>query len=167
MRSGFPLIGENRVQELVSKAPELDELLDGTPFVRHFIGRLQSNKIGAMLPLVSCVQSVHSAELAGKLAHHADDAGRRLEVMVQVMTQPALELRGLMTIGLNDPDRGAVRAGYLRLAELSAEIRKLPGAVGADALSMGMSGDFELAIAAGATVVRIGSAAFGARAPAG
>jgi PLP dependent protein len=70
-----------------------------------------------------------------------------------------------MTIGLNSPDRGAVRSGYRLLAQLrdSARDQRLPGADGATELSMGMSGDFAEAIAEGATIVRLGSAVFGPR----
>lgn len=197
--AGFPLIGENRVQEVVHKAAALAELLPGVELERHFIGHLQSNKINQLVPLVSCVQTVDSAELAGKLAIRAADDGRRLPVLAQVnvsgevtksgvppervfelveaiAAHDALDLRGLMTIGLNSPDAGAVRAGYELLASLRDEIRALAGGragsrTGARigertelaALSMGMSNDYELAIAAGATIVRIGSAAFGPR----
>jgi pyridoxal phosphate enzyme (YggS family) len=195
VRAGFPLIGENRVQEVTGKAAELAELLGDVPVRRHFIGRLQSNKINSLVPLVDCVESVDSADLAGKLARRAASDGRRLDVLAQVnvsgeaskagvgpervfdlveaiASHEALHLRGLMTIGLNSADLGAVRAGYQLLTSLRDEIRALVGGPrGADpatlpVLSMGMSNDFEAAIAAGATEVRIGSAAFGARTPA-
>jgi len=192
VRAGYPLIGENRAQEVVGKAGELDELLPAIVLERHFIGHLQSNKINQVLPLVSCIQTVDSVELAGRLATRAAEDGRRLAVLAQVnvsgeetksgvspervfdlveaiAAHDSLELRGLMTIGLNSPDAGAVRAGYDLLAGLREEIWALSGAERGGRLpelSMGMSGDFEPAIAAGATIVRIGSAAFGAR-PAG
>lgn len=186
--AGFTLIGENRVQEVTGKAAELSELLPDTPFRRHFIGRLQSNKINQLLPLVDCVESVDSAELAGKLARRAAEDDRRLDVLAQVnvsgeptkagvppeevfalveaiAAHDALRLQGLKTIGLNSPDQGAVRAGYALLTALRDEIRALSGGAPGmlPVLSMGMSNDFETAIAAGATEVRIGSAAFGAR----
>lgn len=194
VRAGFTLIGENRVQEVTGKAAELAALLPGVAFRRHFIGHLQSNKINQLLPLVDCVQSVDSADLAGKLAARAAAAGRRLDVLAQVNVSgeptksgvppeqvfelvdaiagyQALDLRGLMTIGPNSDDRGAVRAGYDTLASLQAEIRARSGRPAAEQqsqipeLSMGMSGDLEIAIAAGATIVRVGSAAFGPRPP--
>lgn len=186
--AGFDLIGENRAQELTGKAAELSELLPGTAFRRHFIGRLQSNKINQVVPLVDCVESVDSAELAARLARRAAEDGRRLDVLAQVNVSgedskagvapeqvfelveaiaghDALRLQGLMTIGLNSSDTGAVRAGYVLLTSLRDEIRALSGGghVALPVLSMGMSLDFETAIAAGATEVRIGSAAFGAR----
>lgn len=195
VRAGFTLIGENRVQEVTGKADELSDLLPDTPFRRHFIGRLQSNKINQVVPLVDCVESVDSVDLAARLARRAAADGRRLDVLAQVnvsgedtkagvppaevfelveaiAAHDALHLQGLMTIGLNSPDAGAVSAGYRLLASLRDEICALSGGSRATpdtlpVLSMGMSNDFELAIAAGATEVRIGSAAFGARPPAG
>ena len=191
VRAGFPLIGENRVQEVTGKADELTALLPGASFRRHFIGRLQSNKINQLVPLVDCVESVDSADLAAKLARRAAADGRRLDVLAQVnvsgeeskagvtpaqvfelveaiAAHDALHLRGLMTIGLNSPDQGAVTAGYRLLASLRDEIcalsggsRGLPGVL--PVLSMGMSNDLAAAIAAGATEVRVGSAAFGPR----
>lgn len=191
VRAGCPLIGENRAQELIAKAPELAAALAAVDVERHFIGRLQTNKITSVLPLVGCVQSVHSVDLALRLGLAAAAAGRTLDVFVQVnvsgedsksgvapaaaaelaaevLSTPALRLRGLMTIGLNSADRTAVAAGYRQLADLGHQVASLPGAPPTVELSMGMSGDLELAVAAGATMVRIGSAVFGARvAPAG
>ena len=184
--AGFALIGENRVQELVGKAPDLTDALAGVPFARHFIGHLQSNKVRSLLPLVDCVQTVHSADLAARLAAVAAESDRVLDVFVQVnvsgedsksgvapegavelakavLAEPALRLRGLMTIGLNSPDPAAVAGGYRLLRSLGAEVRALAGGSAAGELSMGMSGDLEIAIAEGATMVRVGSAAFGAR----
>jgi PLP dependent protein len=184
--AGYRLIGENRVQELAAKAPEIAALLPGVALETHFIGRLQSNKIRQLVPLVSCVQSVESPALARRLARSVP-TGRTLEVFAQVnvsgestkagvppeaaldlvtaiVAEPRLRLRGLMTIGLNSPDPEAVSAGYRTLAALSEQVLALPGAGSARELSMGMSGDLELAIEAGATMIRIGSAVFGARA---
>ncbi|AZI58548.1 YggS family pyridoxal phosphate-dependent enzyme [Nakamurella antarctica] len=179
LQAGYNLIGENRVNEVVEKARELAAFAPTT----HFIGHLQSNKIGQVLPLVSCIQTVDSADLASKLSNRSVDAGRVMDVFLQVnvsgedsksgltpqrapevaayiATLPGVRLTGYMTVGLNSPDAAAVQAGYLQLAHMRDEL-KLDGA---RQLSMGMSGDFELAIACGATMVRLGSAAFGARA---
>ncbi len=190
VRAGFPLIGENRVQEVVEKAPELADLLSDTAFSRHFIGHLQSNKVNRLLPLIDCVQTVDSAALAAKLAARAHADARRLDVFAQINVShessksgvspsnaealvsaiadhAELRLRGLMTIGLNSPDTERVRAGYAELAglrdRLAGRWADQPAMTSFGELSMGMSGDFEIAIAAGATMVRIGSAAFGAR----
>lgn len=185
--AGAGLLGENRVHELVGHVAALADL---APQV-HLIGHLQSNKVTALLApgrsLVTCVESVETLGLAQRLSRRCIDLDRELEVMVQVNVSgetskwgvrpeaaaelaaqvaalPRLTLVGFMTVGLNSPDAAAVRAGYVRLREIRDGVREdLPGA---RELSMGMSGDLELAVAEGATVVRVGTAVFGARAPA-
>lgn len=184
--AGADLLGENRVQELVAHTAAVADL---RPQV-HLIGHLQSNKVTALLhpdrPSVRCVESVDSLPLAERLSRRCLDLGRDLEVMVQVNVSgemsksgvapasasalaaqvaglPRLRLVGFMTIGLNSPDAAAVRGGYARLREVrDAVVGALPGA---RELSMGMSGDLELAVAEGATIVRVGTAVFGARPP--
>jgi len=189
--AGYPLLGQNRAQELTAIEPDLVDLAHRT----HFIGHLQSNKVNAVLRWVDCVQSVDTAALAERL-HRArvrlaesDGAQSPLEVMIQVNTSgehskygttpqdaldlaasigalPRLRLTGFMTIGANSTDTGRIRASYERLAEVREEVLA-SDAVGTDQaheLSMGMSGDLEIAIAAGATMVRVGSAVFGSRA---
>jgi pyridoxal phosphate enzyme (YggS family) len=182
--AGARLIGENRVQEVIAKYDELA----GQPHQSHFIGHLQANKVNALLGRVSCLQTLDSVALAGRLQRRLEAAGAELDVMVQVNVSgeqsksgvppaaaedlvialsglPRLHVRGYMTIGLNSPDRRAVRAGYARLRAQRDDLaeRGIPGATGATELSMGMSGDFEDAIAEGATIVRVGSAVFGSR----
>jgi uncharacterized pyridoxal phosphate-containing UPF0001 family protein len=90
-------------------------------------------------------------------------------LLASVAAFPRLTVRGFMTVGLNSPDSAAVRAGYRTLAALrdTAISDGVPGAENATELSMGMSGDFADAIAEGATIVRLGSAVFGERPPAG
>ena len=120
---GAGLIGENRVQELVAKAPELA----GLPHQSHLIGPLQSNKINAALRHADCIETVASAGLAEKLAERCAERSRPLDVMVQVNTSgeatksgleppraadlaaligalPGLRLVGFMTVGLNSTD---------------------------------------------------------------
>ena len=178
------LVGENRVQELVAKAPELTDLAPEL----HVIGPLQSNKVNAALRWASCVQSVDSPALADRLARRCADVDRTLEVLVQVNVsgeptkhgaapQDALDvvravtahdrlrLRGFMTIGANTTDERAVRAGYALLRDLRDKVAGSaePGTGAAVELSMGMSRDLEAAVAEGATIVRVGTAVFGAR----
>lgn len=180
--AGADLIGENRVQELLEHAPSVADL---HPTV-HLIGHLQSNKVNAALPWVTCVETVDSAELATRLARRCAVVGTDLDVMVQVnvsgeptksgvapddaarlaehiAAQPRLRLVGFMTVGANSPDDTAVRRGYARLRRLrdDAVAHGLRDAV---ELSMGMSRDLELAVAEGATIVRVGTAVFGPRA---
>ncbi|MCL3860509.1 YggS family pyridoxal phosphate-dependent enzyme [Actinotalea sp. K2] len=182
--AGATLIGENRVQELVTKGPELTDL---SPTV-HLIGHLQSNKVNAALPWVTCVQSIDTLAIAGRLSRRVTALDTELEVMVQVNVSgedskhgvdpvdaaglatavaalPGLRLTGFMTIGA-PADRGAaVRDGFRRLREVRDAVTGSgePGTQGAHELSMGMSGDLESAVAEGSTMVRVGSAVFGAR----
>lgn len=179
-----PLVGENRVQELVAKAPGLTGLTGGL----HLIGPLQSNKVNAALRWAACVQSVASESLAERLHRRCEQDERTLEVLVQVNVsgEPTkhgvhpdravelafavaghdrLRLRGLMTVGANSPDEARVRAGYAVLRDLRDRVVDSgePGTATATELSMGMSRDLEAAVAEVATIVRVGSAVFGAR----
>ncbi|WP_426594841.1 YggS family pyridoxal phosphate-dependent enzyme [Cellulomonas sp. McL0617] len=171
------LVGENRVQELVAKGPLFRDLHVPT----HLIGPLQSNKVTAALRWASCIESVASLGLAQRLAARAD--GLEVYVQVNVSGEPTkhgvapaqavdlagavaaldgLRLGGFMTVGANSPDADVVRGGYALLRSIRDEV-VAAGVPGARELSMGMSGDLELAIAEGATIVRVGSAVFGAR----
>jgi PLP dependent protein len=178
--------GENRAQELVEKAAELADV----PVRWHFIGQLQRNKAAAVARLGAVVHSVDRLPLAQVLDRVGQDIGRPVEVLLQVDLGgqhlegpaggaaprggadpsavpaladavagcPGLRLRGLMAVA---PLGGDPAAAFGRLAELAARVRAdHPGAV---ELSAGMSGDLEAAVAAGATVVRVGTALFGAR----
>ncbi|MFF3066095.1 YggS family pyridoxal phosphate-dependent enzyme [Oerskovia sp. NPDC057915] len=187
--AGATLIGENRVQELVAKAPDLADLVaDGSVRV-HMIGHLQRNKVNQVLATATGVESVDSLALAEALASRCAREGRTLDVMVQVNVSgeeskagvgpddaphlsrqvaalEGLRLTGFMTIGANSPDTALVRAGFERLRGIRDEVLAsgAPGTGEARELSMGMSGDLEAAIAEGATIVRVGTAVFGARA---
>lgn len=179
-----PVVGENRVQELAAKAPELADL--GIRW--HVIGHLQSNKVNHALRWADAVDSLDSLSRAERVAVRARAAGRTVEVSVQVNVSgeesrhgvdpdgavdlalavaalDGLRLTGLMTVGANSPDESVVRAGYARLRALRDAVLAsgAPGSTGASGLSMGMSGDLEWAVAEGATVVRLGTAVFGAR----
>jgi len=182
--AGADLIGENRVQEVLAKYDELA----GRRHESHFIGHLQRNKVSSLVGKIDCLQTLDSAGLAERLHRRLEAVDGTLDVMVQVNVSgeatksgvapddaadlvrtvaglPRLRLRGYMTIGLNSPDRAAVRSGYARLRTLRDELagHGVPGAADATELSMGMSGDFADAIAEGATIVRLGSAVFGQR----
>lgn len=184
VRAGGTLLGENTVQELVAKAPELAPL--GAEL--HLIGHLQSNKVNAALRWAHCVESVDSLALAERLARRCAATDRELDVMVQVNVSgegsksgaeatdavalaaavaalPHLHLVGFMTIGANTDDEGRVREGFARLRGIRDEVLAsgAPGTAAVRELSMGMSGDLELAVAEGATIVRLGTAVFGAR----
>jgi pyridoxal phosphate enzyme (YggS family) len=183
--AGLSDLGENRVQEARDKIVALAEL--ATPVRWHLIGHLQSNKAKLAASLFDWVHSVDSEPLARELDRRAAEAGRRLQVLVEVNTSgepskfgvapgavlgllgavtacSALEPRGLMTVGPLTDDVEASRSAYRELARSLGEAqRALPGAR-LDQLSMGMSADFEIAIEEGATIVRVGTALFGPRA---
>jgi pyridoxal phosphate enzyme (YggS family) len=174
------LRGENRVQELVAKGPELA----GLDVETHLIGPLQSNKVNAALRWVSCVESVDSVELGRRLASRLEP-GRVLDVMVQVnvsgeatksgvrpdealalarglASTGGLRLTGFMTIGANTADEQVIRDGYATLRRVRDEALA-QGLAEQLELSMGMTADLDLAIAEGATIVRLGTAVFGPR----
>jgi hypothetical protein len=169
---GLRHFGENYIQEFEGKYPAVSDL-EGARF--HFIGHLQSNKARRAAELFHCVQTVDSARLARRL----NEAGRRLEVLLEVKLSPEqsksgaapeelpglieavracpnLELAGLMTMPPWSEDPELSRPYFRRLRELAERH-------GLQQLSMGMSHDFEAAIEEGATLVRVGTALFGER----
>ena len=179
---GITEIGENRVQELLTKLPALRD-----SFRIHLIGRLQRNKVKQIVGDVCMIQSVDSEPLAMEIHNRALAAGRRMPVLVEI--SPAgeeqkggvpfeeteaflkkiaplegLEIRGLMAVMPLTEDREYLDGLFARTRELFDRLkdRNLSGAA-MEELSMGMSGDYQLAAAHGATMVRVGSAIFGPR----
>ena len=179
---GITCIGENRVQELREKAPLLNP-----SFAVDMIGHLQTNKVKYIVGLVERVQSVDSLELAEALSSRFEAAGGNLKVLIQVNiageTQkygvaereaaslarrvaalPALSLEGLMAIMPISPDPEALRPLFRRMRLLFDRLREESfGGPGFRHLSMGMSSDCLIAAQEGATMVRLGTALFGAR----
>ena len=179
---GLRLVGENRIQEAAVKRPQV-----AAPLAWHFVGHLQTNKAGPAVELFDLVHSVDSARLARALSRRAAPTGRPIEVLLQVNTAgsqhqagvvpdqlvdlvaalaplPHLRIRGLMTIAAHSENEAAVRGCFRALRELGEKVAQCKFAgVSMDYLSMGMSGDFELAIAEGANLLRLGTAIFGPR----
>jgi pyridoxal phosphate enzyme (YggS family) len=171
--AGHRVFGENRVQEAEGRWPPLRDAFG--PIALHLIGPLQTNKARAAVALFDAIHSLDRPRLLDTLARLADERGASPDLFVQVNTgaepqkagclpdeadpliaatrKAGLPLAGLMCI----PPEGADPAPHFRLLAAIASRNGLAG------LSMGMSGDFETAIACGATHVRIGSAIFGAR----
>lgn len=186
VRAGLRSIGESYMQEAVVKLPQVREALaaEGLAAPRfHFVGRLQRNKARDAARHFEVVQSVDRASLGQELDRRAQAAGRRLRILLQVDVSgeaqkggaspeqlPALleaaggwshlDLEGLMAIPAAGPDP---RAAFQRLRELRDGLQAEPAGPGLRELSMGMSRDFEQAIEAGATIVRVGTAIFGTR----
>ncbi len=180
VEAGCTTLGESRPQQLWEKAIALASL----PIKWHLIGHLQRNKAKRTVPLVEMIQSVDSMELAAALDRHAAEAGKRLPVLLEVNIsgEPAkhglapaevspllpdlgrlahLEIRGLMCMASLEGGLDAARRDFAALRDLRDRLQTdCPDSVRLDELSMGMSGDFEIAIEEGATMVRIGSALF-------
>jgi PLP dependent protein len=178
-------VGENRAQEI---AKHSDPLLAGNGVPRHFIGRLQTNKARDVVAFAEMIHSVDREGIADALERRAETAGVTREVLVQINTSgeeskggfaptveaiapivrrlresPVLRPVGLMTIGANTSDAAEVRASLQMLRALRDQAREQLEAPELEQLSMGMSGDLEIAVEEGATIVRVGSAIFGAR----
>ncbi|CAM1360787.1 YggS family pyridoxal phosphate-dependent enzyme [Tenacibaculum xiamenense] len=179
------LIGENKVQEVKEKY----EALLSVPHEKHFIGHLQSNKIKEVLRYgVTCIQSLDRLSLAEKLQKRLTFENKHMNVFIQVNTSAEkskfgvspdnaislikqiahfdrIHIKGLMTIGLFSADKEKVRECFQLLKQLQqAIISENISNVSMKELSMGMSGDLEIAIEEGATIIRVGTAVFGERA---
>jgi pyridoxal phosphate enzyme (YggS family) len=175
--AGCDGVGENYAQELIAKASELP-IEKRLPV--HFIGRLQSNKIKLMAELVDVWQSVDRVELINEIAKRCVKAGMsaRPKIMLQVNASDepdkggckphevgklletanakGLEVLGLMTVGPTSNEPQSTRRSFHL-------VRKLVDDLGLKQCSMGMTGDLEIAIAEGSTMIRVGSALFGQR----
>ncbi|HXP63901.1 MAG TPA: YggS family pyridoxal phosphate-dependent enzyme [Steroidobacteraceae bacterium] len=178
--AGVTDFGENYLQEALGKMEELA----GLNLTWHFIGGIQSNKTRAIADRFDWVQSVDRLSIARRLSEQRPFHAAPLNVCIQVAlvhettkggvapealpqlaaavaALPRIKLRGLMCVPPPQPDAAAERAVFARLRHALEELNA--GGLKLDTLSMGMSGDFESAIAEGATLVRIGTALFGAR----
>jgi len=181
LEAGCRAVGENRVQDALPKR----EALESWGADWHMIGHLQRNKVRQALAFADCIQSVDRVALADRIADRLAQCGERRRVLVQVNTsgaesqfgvspdecaallrhvtsRPELELEGLMTIGRLVQDPEDARDCFRLLRRLRDAARQDLGQA-LPVLSMGMSGDLEVAVAEGATLVRVGSAIFGAR----
>ena len=173
--AGVTDIGENKVQEILSKYDDI------TPGVRwHLIGHLQTNKVKSVVDKVCMIHSVDSLHLAQEIDKRCRDIGKVMDVLIQVNAAGEeqksgvppeevfslyeeisklgnLRVRGLMQIAPQTDNPESVRKYFKQVKEIFDSIP------GLDVLSMGMSGDYEIAIEEGATMVRIGTAIFGER----
>lgn len=179
--AGQGVFGENRVQELITKAPLLPAATRW-----HFIGHLQSNKVRKLLPLCELIHGIDSLDLARQVDRIAGELGAFPRILLEVnvsgeaskhgfqpetlkeeletlLTLQRVQVEGLMTIAPFAEDPETARPVFARLREYRDELAAL-GGTPLPILSMGMSGDYEIAIEEGATIVRIGTAIFGERA---
>ena len=190
--AGARRFGENRVQEALEKFPLPSDPATGQPldYELHFIGHLQGNKVRKMLPLCSAIHSIDSSDLWETVNRVVGELNLKRDVFLQINTSrepqksgfpadgfldavdglhtaPHLRFVGLMTMGPADGEAAATRFCFRELRELLQTLRDHPvlGPRFPDArfLSMGMSGDFEMAVEEGTHFLRIGTALFGGR----
>jgi len=179
-RLGLTSFGENKIQEAKAKIP----LCPGKAHW-HFIGHLQTNKCRDAVGLFEMIQSVDSLYLAEEISKRAEQAGKTMPILLEVNlageaskfgyaperllaelnqlnTLTKIEVHGLMTVPPWSPNAEHVRPVFRQLRDLKERAEQMLGAP-LPQLSMGMSGDFEVAIEEGATIVRVGTALFGPR----
>lgn len=179
--AGMTVLGENRVQELLDKHPQIDDV------EWHLIGHLQTNKVKYITDKITLLHSLDSMGLAEELNKRMNATGRVLDVLVQVNVADestkfgikpedtidfidglrkltGIKIKGLMTIGPYVTDPEEVRPVFRQLRELASKVKTMdfPG-VEMVHLSMGMSNDYTVAIEEGATLIRLGSIIFGSR----
>ena len=189
VRAGVRCLGENYAQALRDRRPALEAMLEldlAGQLRWHMIGGLQRNKAKMVVGCADAVESVDRESLAVELDRRAGEQDKRLAVCLQVNVSgedqksgcspaelPALleacaplehlDVEGLMAVPAASEDPEAVRPAFAQLRELRDTLRSAPGGASLRELSMGMSGDFEVAIEEGATRVRVGTAIFGPR----
>jgi len=179
---GIDVIGENRIQEAAEKYQQI-----GPKVQWHLIGHLQSNKAKKAVELFSLIHSVDSTELALEVGRRAVQASKLQDILIEVNTsgesqkygfEPeqvrealgkikdigGVKVQGLMTVGPLTDDTAAVRRSFRQLRSLFDELkaRAIPN-IEMKHLSMGMSGDYRIAIEEGSNMIRVGSAIFGSR----
>jgi pyridoxal phosphate enzyme (YggS family) len=181
---GLELIGENRVQEIMAKLPSVWPYQSAE---LHFIGHLQKNKIKKLLPYISAIQSIDHPDTLRLVDREAGLLAKTITIFLEVNTSgetaksgvtvlsdlielaiaaakaPNLRLCGLMTVGPLGNDQSKIKLAFEQLAAWRTVVQSQPGCRTCSELSMGMSADWRLAVAAGSTMLRIGSALFGNR----
>ena len=168
IEAGFSLLGENYAAELVAKAEQLGDRKASW----HYLGAIQTNKVARLAPVTSCFQGLSRVKEASAIARHRPGAGvmvqvdltgrperggvppGEVEALVLAAQGLGLDVRGLMTVAPDEPS--AARLAF-------REVTRLADALGLEERSMGMTGDLEIAVEEGATMVRIGRALIGTR----
>ena len=182
--AGITAIGENRIQEASKKFASFDSMPD---LSRRFIGHLQSNKVNKCLELFDTIDSVDSVKLLKRISNIALQQERTIHVLLEINTSgetqkhgflpdqldeiseclnlPSINIEGLMTVGPLTVDKEKIRDSFKQLRALKKKINQSVIQSDMLELSMGMSGDFEIAVEEGSTMIRLGTALFGKRSP--
>ena len=179
--AGATSIGENRVQEAEKKFPKIQNI---EKTEKRLIGRLQSNKAKKAVKIFDTIDSVDSLKLSKKISKAAEDLGKKQRVLLQInssgentkagfgfnskkeilkcVNMPGIKVEGLMTMGPNTKDVDQIARSFQKTKKLFDELNKLEN-IKMKTLSMGMSGDYLIAIREGSTSIRVGTAIFGPR----
>lgn len=186
---GVKNIGENYVQEIEEKFTERssNETFKLHPITLRMIGHLQSNKVKAVVPLVDSIDSVDSLKLLNKINECALEHGKRMPILLELNTahdgektgfltdddllfaldgieeKKGVEVKGLMTMGALNGTEAEVHNSFKHLRLFAERVKKEHPSLDLSTLSMGMSGDWKIAISEGSTMVRIGTSIFGPR----
>ncbi len=187
LKTGQTLFGENRVQEAFAKFTQINSISEIKPEL-HIIGSLQTNKVKKAIEIASCIQSVDREELLVEIEKQCAKIEKKIEVFFEIHTgedsksgykeksvllksiencangiYPHIVPKGLMTMAPFTQDEKLIRASFSELRNLKDELNKNFPSLEINELSMGMSGDYKIAIEEGSTLVRIGTALFGER----
>ena len=182
--AGITAIGENRIQEASKKFASFDSMPD---LSRRFIGHLQSNKVNKCLDLFDTIDSVDSVKLLKRISNTTLQQERTIHVLLEINTSgetqkhgflpdqlneirecfnlPNISIEGLMTVGPFTADKEKIRDSFKQLRALRKRINQSVIQSDMLELSMGMSGDYEIAVEEGSTMIRLGTALFGKRTP--
>ena len=183
IRCGITSIGENRIQEAEKK---FSKALIGKGFKKRFIGHLQSNKVNKCLELFDTIDSIHSFKIAKKISNRLNKINKKIEslievntsgeknkkgftpndvdVMIECITIENLNIKGLMTLGPQSQDPEKTREAFVFLRNVLREINTAQAQnPPLTVLSMGMSGDYTIAVEEGSTMVRLGTILYGPR----
>ena len=187
LKTGQTLFGENRVQESFAKFTQINSVSKIKPDL-HIIGSLQTNKVKKAVEIASCIQSVDREELLAEIEKQCAKIEKKIEVLFEIHTgedsksgykeksvllksvencangiYPHIVPKGLMTMAPFTQDENLIHASFSKLRNLIDELNKSFPSLEINELSMGMSGDYKIAIEEGSTLVRIGTALFGER----
>ena len=180
--AGFRLFGENRIQEANEKFTDFHKDAE-----LHIIGHLQSNKVKKAVEVSSCIQSVDRLKIATMINKFCAEISKTIDIYLEyntsgeesksgfvnesdffhtleeILKMENINIKGLMTIGPLGNDETAIRKSFSYLRSLRNQVNKKFPEAGITGLSMGMSGDYEIAVEEGSTLIRVGTSLFGAR----